>query len=414
MIRARYSQWFLAIAITLTLGATQLLCAQGQNLEQLRTQAAAEAYAGRHAHAEKLWREVLSIRPQDLDAQIWLARLAGWQKRYDESVEAYKKILREHPEATEAMLGLAAVYLWESKYNDSLEVLEEAEALAPEDTDIQLLLARNYLHQWKKKEAEEHLRRVLAARKRDQEALALQNQLDALTLYQVSFGYSFDSFSFAPDAHWGSLEFSRNQPQDLLVGNLDVLNKFDEQVVRAGGTLLHRFEHRRNLRVTALFAPRGDVLANQDYDLAYGQNLGERFAVNTGYRYLNFRTANLHVFHPALEFYPHKRVEMAATYFLTKSRFPGPPNHALTHSYYLRALVQVNAKLFTSAGFARGIENFSALSRDRLGRFLANTYSFGARYEVTPRNGFSFSFARQIRSTGLTQTGFGFGFFHRF
>jgi YaiO family outer membrane protein len=404
----------LVILVVLALAPTPRLWAQGDRLQELRSQATAEAYAGRHAHSEQLWRELLAAQPQDLEARIWLARLAAWQKRYQESIQAYRNILHDHPEATEGILGLATVYFWEGRYEDSLEVLEKAETLAPQDMDVQLLMARSYLGQWKKKQAEEHLSRVLAARKHDQEALDVKRQLAALTLNQISFGYSLETFSFAPDAHWGSIEFSHNQPHNLFLGNLDVVNKFDEQLVRAGGSVLHRLGQRRNLRVAALFAPQGDVLANQDYDLAYGQNLGESFALNVGYRYLNFRAANLHVFHPAVEFYPYRRLGMAATYLLTKNRFPAPLPDSLTHSYYLRAQVQPTAKLLLSAGFARGIENFSTLTRDRLDQFLANTYSLGLRCELSPRYGFSLGFARQIRSTGLTQNSFGFGFFHRF
>jgi tetratricopeptide (TPR) repeat protein len=89
--------------------------------------------AGSHFDAaEKEVRAVLAVEPDNFKAQLFLAAVLSWNKKYAEADELYHKLLRIHPDDKVIPIRLAELALWKHDYDAALV---QFQALLDKDVD---------------------------------------------------------------------------------------------------------------------------------------------------------------------------------------------------------------------------------------------------------------------------------------
>ena len=74
--------------------------------------------------ARAIYQRLSSEDPQNLDYQIWIARLSAWLHEYAPALEIYDSVLQRERRNSEAMVGKAYVYMWQQRFVEAGEVLE--------------------------------------------------------------------------------------------------------------------------------------------------------------------------------------------------------------------------------------------------------------------------------------------------
>jgi tetratricopeptide (TPR) repeat protein len=109
-----------------------------------RARAEGLARGGRTVEAMDLFKQIVNLNPADVEARLWVARLALRLGRVDEAEGGFRSVLREHPEDVDARVGLGTVLTRTGDWQGALEVLRPAEQTAGENADLFSALARAY------------------------------------------------------------------------------------------------------------------------------------------------------------------------------------------------------------------------------------------------------------------------------
>lgn len=82
--------------------------------------------AGKNSEAEEMFREVLSIQPQNAQAYNFLGIILGIQNRFDEAIQSFKESLRIKPDLSDSRTRLAELYQLRGELKDARGELEKA------------------------------------------------------------------------------------------------------------------------------------------------------------------------------------------------------------------------------------------------------------------------------------------------
>ena len=155
------------------------------------------------AAARTLYERLLKRDPQNLEYQMWIARLSGWLKEYATSIQTYDRVLEQEPRNVEAMVGKAYVEMWQHHYTEAGELLARAEQHSPEDPDVQVAMARMRHYQGQERAAKEHVARALQLDPDNGEAKKLSREVDVPRPIEVRVGFAQDRFSFTNAGNMG-------------------------------------------------------------------------------------------------------------------------------------------------------------------------------------------------------------------
>ncbi|MBI4461772.1 MAG: YaiO family outer membrane beta-barrel protein, partial [Acidobacteria bacterium] len=235
------------------------------------------------------------------------------------------------------------------------------------------------------------------------------------TFYRLEAGYFFEEFDFASETHGQSVELLyTGYSRTSLLGRFGFQHKFDENNGHFSLGLTRRLRERTYVRGEVGFAPRGQVLANQDYEVELTQSLHPAFALGVGYRFLNFRAANVHVVTSLMNWDVRPNLHLAVRYVPARTHFDFPTQKVWNHSGWARLAWDINRTWSPYISFGVGSENFSGLSAEQLGRFAAQTYGGGLTVHVRPRQGFRVGYFFQNRTEGRSEQQAALAFFLRF
>ncbi len=379
-------------------------------------EALAHVRAERYTPALEIFRRLVEANPQDIEARIWVARLESWKGRYGVAEELYRGVLADDPGNLEAELGLVDVLGWQGRHNEALARLDELEAKHPGNFDV--LLRRARLLRWahRRRESKAAYEEILAREPENREARDALDALRSETLYKLESGYFFEEFNFASNTHGGFVELAYHDLDRVrLLGRFQYQNKFSQNNTRGtlGGT--YRFFTRTWVRGEVSLAPTGDtVIANQDYAVEVTQGLHPRFNLGGGYRFLNFRAADVHVVTALADWSPRSDLHFYFRYTPARTTFEPSGASVWNHGGWTRLVWDAHRKVSPYFLFAVGSEDFAGVSAEQLGRFAAQTYGTGAEVRVTSRQGFRAGYYYQNRTQGRHEQGFGISYFVRF
>lgn len=101
--------------------------------------------------------------PEDRDARSLLARVLGWDRRFDESIAEYQRLLADDPERVSDRAGYARVLLWSGRTEASLEEFRRVVAADSSDIGTHVMYARALSWTGDLSGASVEYRRILAA-----------------------------------------------------------------------------------------------------------------------------------------------------------------------------------------------------------------------------------------------------------
>jgi len=128
----------------ISFAAMLLLTAVLQTPVPDRARAEGLAREGRTVEAMDLFEQIVNQNPADIEARLWVARLALRLGRVDEAEGGFRSVLREHPEDIHARIGLGMVLTRTGDWQGALEMLRPAEQTAGENASLFSALARAY------------------------------------------------------------------------------------------------------------------------------------------------------------------------------------------------------------------------------------------------------------------------------
>jgi len=379
-------------------------------------EALAHVRAERYTPALEIFRRLVEANPRDLEARNWVARLESWKGRYAVAEELYNGVLRDAPGDLEAELGLVDVLGWQGRHDEALERLDRLAEQHPGNFEV--LLRRARLLRWahRRRESMDAYEEILAREPENREARDALEALRAETLYKLETGYFAEEFNFAGATHGSFVELAYHDLDRVwLLGRFQYQNKFAQNNTRAtlGGT--YRFFTRTWARGEVSLAPPGDtVIANQDYTVEVVQGLHPRFNVGGGYRFLNFRAADVHVVTALADWSPRPDLHFYFRYTPARTTFEPAGASVWNHGGWVRLVWDAHRKVSPYFLFAVGSEDFAGVSAEQLGRFAAQTYGAGAEVRVTSRQGFRAGYSYQNRTQGRREQGVGLSYFVRF
>lgn len=383
--------------------------------EEARERALAHVKAQEFEQALEIFRRLAAENPRDYEARVWVARLESWLDRYTVAEELYREVLREDPGNLEAELGLVDVLSWQGRYGEAQERLHGLWVEHPHNIEVLLRLAKLARWQRRRREALQYYGRVLAVDPTNTEAQTAVEALRAETNYQLEFGYFLEEFDFARNTNGNFVELLyHDNDRTWLLGRFQYQNKFRENNTRFTLGATYRFFHRTWVRGEVSLAPTGQVIANQDYTLEVTQGLHPRFSIGTAYRFLNFRSADVHVLTALVNWDLRPNLHLYVRYNPSRTSFDFTGRSVWNQNGWARLVWDANATWSPWVAFAVGSENFTGISAEQLGRFAAQTYSVGSEVRITPRQGFRVGYYFQNRTRGSREQGAGLSYFYRF
>ena len=377
-----------------------------------------EAAAGRavenaqFGEALAIYQDLSERHPDDSDYAVWAARLSRWLGDA-EAAEAYlDRVLGGDPGHAEARVEKAYVRMGQQRF-DEAEALLSPFAGSGDNPDAMMALARLYSYRGEDARAMDSIAEVLRAYPDHPEARELERTLAARTRehrVEIILGYGQDRLSLASPAHNAGLTVSYTGDRSRFDLSAETWDKFGNRSQRLGPSLSYRFGERLSVRGSAMWARTARVLPRQSLGTGVSWALPGGWVASADYRQLRFENPVVHVFSPSVEYYPELPAWVRVAFYRswTHHRTPASPDlsDAAVSVQYNH---QFGTRIAALVGYAWGNESYSDLSIDRVGRFDANTYTFGGTIQLADGLSTRLLFSRQGRSDGSIQHSLGVG-----
>ncbi|MBM4255853.1 MAG: tetratricopeptide repeat protein [Deltaproteobacteria bacterium] len=111
------------------------------SLIELRSRAQTAAQAKHYEQATALYRQYLSLKPNDDEVRTALALVLAYSKQFAEATIVYKDILTRHPHDLDVQLALARVHAWQKQYAEARAIFEYVLRENPHYTEAKHSLA---------------------------------------------------------------------------------------------------------------------------------------------------------------------------------------------------------------------------------------------------------------------------------
>jgi tetratricopeptide (TPR) repeat protein len=98
-------------------------------------------FAKQYPEARKQFSAALAVAPQNLIAQVGLAKATSYEGDQETAIEMYDRILQRHPGSYDALVGKAFSLLWSSRTGQASVLLRQALAKNPGDGEVREALS---------------------------------------------------------------------------------------------------------------------------------------------------------------------------------------------------------------------------------------------------------------------------------
>jgi hypothetical protein len=347
------------------LGVTLLMTPQGADQ---RAEAERMAKSGNYAAALKQFQAIAAANPDDIEARLWIARLHAQLGHPEHAVDVYKSILAVQPQRLEAS-----------------DALNRAEALAADRPMV--LAAQGQLHEAGNRTtlALAYYERALALDPGNAEIRGMADALRAERGHRVELDYDFQHVNTdVDDSHIGTFELNARASDQLRVfGRGQVESLFGVTDQRAGGGLEWSMTRQATLSFGAMFGfddpvylPESDVFVEV---AAHQRRARWGFLVQRAV----FEDSDLWLIGPELTVRLTDGVDASIDYFHGQTTLEGVPNDIGTETVAIRISGPVSKRVRLGAGFTHGIDRLDWLTSDRI-TFESDTFALRATCSFSP------------------------------
>jgi tetratricopeptide (TPR) repeat protein len=159
------------------------------------------AESGDFATAEKTYRDLVELRPDDADMHARLGDVYAQEHQLSQAKEQYQEALARNPKHVEAHYGLGTVLNLEGRYDEAIEQYRASLEGKPDHVPTLVNLGALLAYQGKTAEAEEAFQKALQV---EPEAFAPNRQLGELSLkareYDAAIAYFRKALKTEPDS----------------------------------------------------------------------------------------------------------------------------------------------------------------------------------------------------------------------
>ena len=380
----------LAVALALTAGAQSPASSD-------RARAVDLARAGRTLEAMELFVQAVAVDPGDVEARLWVARLALRLGRTADAAAGFRFVLREHPADVDARIGLGMVMTRMGAWQDALAFLAETERDAPDNSDLMAALARAYRRGGDDRRALQYFERARTLSPDDPDLTSGFEAVARSYGHWIAFDGVGQGGAPGTSVRSGTLVANvRVAPRWHLeaIGRIQDGSDYSDTVAGAGLVW-----HGRATTVAAHVRGGPDNVALAKSDIS-GDVLhhGGAFEMGGDIRRLSFAGADVLAVSPVLAWNPSDRWRIAGRYTYSRVSFDSTPDASGDHSVLLRETWQRWRRAAVQAAYAYGIESFEDLTADRLGSLGTTTVSAGLRIDVPSLTRITTTWERQWRS----------------
>lgn len=379
--------------------ATVLVLAAGPQSDPTeRSRAEALAREGQSLEALTLFEHVVAANPDDVDAQLWMARLELRLGRVDAAERRCRAVLAGHPKDVDARIVLGTALIRRGNWQAALEILKSTEADAGENSDLFGALAGAYRRAGDDSKAIEYFARASRLAPDDPD-LALGYEAVARTYgHQLLCEGIFQNDPAGGDAGYGTFAGRlRLSPRLHLGGAVRVQNGAGYSDLLAGGDVQWLTPGATTITVEAFGGsgnvrlPNGDVLGEV---LHYAGTL----EFGAGVRWLDYAGVTVVAASPIVAWTPRDEWRFDGRYSYTRSSFQSSGTSSGDHSVLLRETWQAWRRAAIQGAYAYGIESFETLTADRLGSLGASTVAAGLRIDTRSLTRITGTWEHQWRS----------------
>jgi len=363
------------------LGMTLLVAPQGA---EQRAEAERMAKSGNDAAALRQFQAIAAANPDDIDARLWIARLHARMGHPEHAVDVYRSILAVQPQHLEALIGLGQSLVALGRLGEAADALNRAEALAADRPAV--LAAQGQLHQAGNRTtlALAYYERALALDPSNADIRKLADVLRAERGHRLELDYDFQHLNTdVDDSHAGTFELNARVADPLrLFARGQVERLFGANDGRAGGGLEWSMTRQATLRIGVLggfdpvYLPESDVFV--EASLQQGR---ARWGVLV--QRAIFEGSDLWIGGPELTVRLTDGVHASIDYYHGSTTVEGVTNDIGTDTVAVRISGPVSKRVRLGAGYTHGIDRLDWLTSDRI-TFEADTFGLRTSFTFTP------------------------------
>jgi YaiO family outer membrane protein len=245
------------IFATMVVGVVSASAGAGDtvDVDELYFRASEAARAGDRVEARRLAVEVLIRAPEYSDATVLLARMDGWDGRYEPARDALESVIARDPEHLDARKALIDVEYWSGEHARALELCDQLRPRVPEDVELESRC--------------DQVARALGPARAGELASASRSTgagseppAAAMPAYRASLDYENRSFDDDLDPwHRVSLSSERKDARIALIGRASFVERFGDQAVQLDAEAYPVLAKRAYAHLLASWAS-GDILAD--------------------------------------------------------------------------------------------------------------------------------------------------------
>ena len=385
----------------LILAGALALAAALQSGTEDRTRAEGLARRGRTIEAIELFTHIVEANPADVEARLWMARLALRLGRTAEAEAGFRAVLQEHPADVDARIGLGMVLTRNGAWQDALTILAGAERDAGQNADLFAALARAYRRGGEDRRALEYFERARALSPDDPD-IALGYEGVARTYGHWIAVEGFGQWS-VPGAGVGSGSVTvdvRAAPRLHLDAAVRTQSGPGYSDTTVGGGVLWRAGRTTTTSFHTLGGSGNIALPVVDLSGDVVHYTGA-FEAGVAIRSLSFAASDLLAVSPVFA-WDRDRWRLDARYTLSRSSFDASGESGVDHSVLVRETWQAGRRVALLGAYAYGIESFEDLTADRLNALGSTTAAAGLRIDVPSLTRITATWEHQWRSNNTT------------
>ena len=360
------------------------------------------ANEGRETEALAAFQRLVTANPNDHEARLWIARLHERMANPHLAEAVYRSVLLEDGDNLEAMLGVGATLLHRDETDEAIEMFERAERLAPQSDVVPEWLGRAHRQAGQPARAIAYFELAFALAPTEQHRLSLEDARLTYLHRVETRGFTEQFSGSTPATRSGEVAVNIRLSDTLRVtGRGQVQRKFGINEERGGSGVEWKWTPTVTLRGHALVGldarvmPEGDYLGEIDYTY-------RRASWTASTRYFDFTGARVHVVSPAVSWLAAERLSIGVRYALSLTESNTLLSQQSGHSLHLGGAYRLYPRLWVTAGYAGGVEDFETFSIDKIGDFRANTLSGGVRFDLPSLTTLVGSYEHQWRERGLS------------
>jgi tetratricopeptide (TPR) repeat protein len=381
--------------------------------------------ARRYAEAQdwggalKVIEGVLAKSPQDAEARTWRARILLWSGRAGQAEKEFRALAAEEPRDPDLLLGLASALGRQGRWQEARQELDGAVELDPKRADLHAARGRALQVLGEAADARDEFRKALALDPSSEEAKAGLVSVGPDPKHELRTGTDTDMFNFTGTyrvewmslmsrwtRHWGTSAAGNFYQRNGLnvgkfVGSVTARSKTWGALTGGGAT-----GHDSGI------IPKSEAFFNYDRGWRISEE-GFVRGVEGVYEqhWYWYTTAQILTLKGSAIVYLPREWTWSLGMLGARSHFSGTPAEwrpsGMTRlGFPLRQWSE--RKLSGNVFFAAGTENFALV--DQVGRFSAQTYGGGLKFQFTRRQDVTAYGAYQKRTQDRTQTSFGFSY----